>query len=102
MAKIDPALVQQDINRFSDRMSKSKISQSHNQIGFGHSDRYEPTQWPSNDTVSLASGKKSERNLLDSPNPHFHFHREPIKGRAVSFPREERMPMGECLTSTDS
>lgn len=95
MAKIDPVLVQQDINKFSDRMSKPKISKSQNQIGFGHSDRYEPGQWPSNDTVSLASGKKTERKILDSPNPHFHYHREPTKGRAISFPKEARMPMGE-------
>jgi hypothetical protein len=94
MAKIDPELVQHDIQKFSERMNRATRTNEQHQIGFSHGERYEPSQWPSADTVSLASGKKSERNVLDTPNPHYHFRREPIKGRAVSFPKEQRMPNG--------
>lgn len=94
MAKINPVLVQQDINKFSNRLNQAQIKKNQS-AGFCLGERYEPSQWPSNDTISLvSSGKKTTKNVLDTPNPQYHFHREPIKGRAVSFPRELRLENG--------
>lgn len=91
MAKINPVLVQQDISKFSERINQATIKKNQSS-GFCLGERYEPSQWPSNDTISLVSnGKKTTKNVLDSPNPQYHFRREPVKGRAVSFTRELRL-----------
>ena len=91
MAKINPILVQQDINKFSNRINSVTIKKNQSS-GFCMGERYEPSQWPSNDTISLiSSGKKTVKNVLDTPNPQYHFHQEKIQGRAVSFPRELRL-----------
>lgn len=105
IAKIDPALVQRDIQKFSQRKERATKIHEQNPVSFGHSERYEPAQWPSNDTVSLASGRKgnNERNLFNFSSPHYYNHREssslsPFHGKAYSFAREPRMPTGEFFS----
>lgn len=102
IAKIDPVLVQKDMHKYSERRERASKLHEQNPVSFGHSERYEPDQWPSNETVSLASGRKgnNERNVFNFSSPHYYNHREsssPYQGKAYSFAREPRMPNGESF-----
>jgi hypothetical protein len=97
MAKIDPVLVQKDISKFTDRMISAKEKKESGKAGFSIGARYDPSQWPSDDTVSLVSGKSHPNGLsykLSTPGPKY-FQETPKNAPSHLFTRERRMPDGK-------
>lgn len=92
-AKIDPTSVDRDIEHFSARFQRKP----QNGLGFSVGDRYSPTNWPRDDTISLASGANAIKRYrgYDVPGPKYS--REFVgNGKAYSFSKSDRLPERKC------
>eukprot|EP00602_Paraphysomonas_sp_CaronLab_P001434 CAMPEP_0185028616 /NCGR_PEP_ID=MMETSP1103-20130426/14430_1 /TAXON_ID=36769 /ORGANISM="Paraphysomonas bandaiensis, Strain Caron Lab Isolate" /LENGTH=252 /DNA_ID=CAMNT_0027563085 /DNA_START=376 /DNA_END=1134 /DNA_ORIENTATION=+ len=92
LGKIDPQIVEKDISKFSKRMTKAK-EKKHKGASFSVGDKYDPSMWPSADTVSLVSGRSNGRKSrgFEIPGPKYVRHANP-NVRCFSFPKDKRIP----------